>query len=77
MSRIVYNDPDGNFSSLFQCGEECSLVPRMFVVTIAFILRLVPLSGSCASAYVDSISIFWIASVVQGTLADTLLLAAV
>ena len=79
MSRIVYKDPDGNFSSLVPVRQECSLALWTFVVTIASALGLPPLSGSCACSYVASILIFWIASAVavRGTLADTLLLATV
>ena len=66
---------DGNLSSLFQCDEESSLVPRMFVETIASALGtavlLVHLCLRCTS-------ISWIASAIaiKGTLTDTLLLAA-
>ena len=49
MSRIVYKKR-WNFSSLVQCGKESSLIPRTFIVTIAF--GLVSLSGLCVCAYV-------------------------
>ena len=66
----------GNLSSLLQCGEESSLVPRMFIETIASALGTAVLF---MCLYLHSTSISWIASgmAVKGTLTDTVLLVAI
>ena len=51
----MFTNRDWNLSSLFQCGEEGSLIPRMFVETIASALGPAPLSGSSVNAYLETL----------------------
>ena len=51
----MFTKRDGNLSSLFQRGEEGSLIPRTFVEMIASALGPAPLSGSSVNAYLETL----------------------